>query len=60
MSNVNAQKKSLYLAERMLGSARVLIEIAVPICRTHGIAVTPRFTALRQQVLGSPGPQSSW
>jgi NitT/TauT family transport system ATP-binding protein len=56
-------EEALYLAERVLvlseRPARVLIEIAVdmPYPRHRG---TPRFTALRQQVLGSLGLQSSW
>jgi NitT/TauT family transport system ATP-binding protein len=56
-------EEALYLAERVLvlseRPARVLIEIAVdmPYPRHRG---SPRFTALRQQVLGSLGLQSSW
>jgi NitT/TauT family transport system ATP-binding protein len=56
-------EEALYLAERVFvlseRPARVLIEIAVdmPYPRHRG---TPRFMALRQQVLGSLGLQSSW
>ena len=55
--------EALYLAERVLvlseRPARVLIEVTVdmPYPRHRG---TPRFTALRQQVLEGLGLQSSW
>jgi NitT/TauT family transport system ATP-binding protein len=56
-------EEALYLAERVLvlseRPARVLTEIAVdlPYPRHRG---TPRFTALRQEVLGELGLQLNW